>query len=111
VKKFLAIVFSIALMTAQSLALAGSAPSAAAKKDCCACNSKCCASKSDNSAKDIPAVPAPSSSQKSFQVVLTLAAWVLTPQINSSETLVSLRAAPLLAQFVPLFTRNCSYLL
>jgi len=113
VNKLLAIVFSLALVSAQLIAFADTAPVTAQKVTTCDCGmAKCCVAKSSDASKEAaPAVPAQSSSQKSFQIGLTLAAWSLTPQIVCDDLLISSRAAPMAVQSVPLFTRDCSYLL
>jgi hypothetical protein len=112
VKKLIAIIFSAALVTAQLFASADTAPTPVQKQSRCDCGkAKCCAAKSSDASKEIPAVPAPSSSQKSFQIVLTLTAWAMTPQTISEPQLIFAGSTPLPAQSVPIFTRDCSYLL
>ena len=110
-KKLFAIFFSLALVSAHLFAFAGDAPLTGQKATSCACKASCCTAKSSDTSKESPAVPAPSSSLKSFQFALTLTAWPLTPQIISDESFISHQAAPILSQSVPIFTRNCSYLL
>jgi len=111
VKKLLAIIFSLALISAQMFAFAGVAPLTGQKAKSCACKANCCAAKSNDASKETPAVPAPSSSLKSFQIAFSLTVWSLSPQFISDERSVSSHDAPVLAQSLPLFTRDCSYLL
>ena len=110
-KKLFAIFFSLALISAQMFAFAGDALLTGQKEKSCGCKANCCTAKSNDASKETPAVPAPSSSLKSFQFALTLTAWSLAPQIISDEPFVSHQAAPILSQSVPIFARDCSYLL
>ena len=111
VKKLLAIIFSLALASAHLLAFAGDAPLTGQKVKSCTCKASCCAAKSNDTSKESPAVPAPGSSLKSFQFAFTPTACSLSPQIFPDEPLISRQVAPILSQSVPLFTRDCSYLL
>ncbi|HEX7471160.1 MAG TPA: hypothetical protein VF437_10585 [Verrucomicrobiae bacterium] len=112
-RKLVGIFFALALalVTAQVFAFADTAI-APQKKSCCDCGrAKCCAAKSDSASKDVPVVPAPSSNQKSFQIASPLAAWTLTTLNVSDAQVAAANFTSPVVRVVPLFTRDCAYLL
>jgi len=111
VKKLAAIAFATVLITAQAFAFADTTPAAAVKKPCCACHSKCCAGKNTSSTEKLPAVPAPTFTLKNLpaisgQTIVSIsrdAPVTIAPAFSASD-FVSLRN-------IPLFTRDCAFLI
>jgi hypothetical protein len=110
VKRFSAILFGLLLAWAQlSVAPAPVTPDQPAHV-CCHCGGKmsCCSVPSSGS-HSVPAVPAPSSIQNQFSFLApAVMAWIL-PE-NETGSISSAFVSPLTASGVPLFARNCIWL-
>jgi len=116
VKSLLTILFSLALVWAQSApaVCAQAAPAAAGRSACACCNcgdASCCMNRTAPSPQPTPAAPAPSSSQH-VQLLLLAPATVafVLPRTASAQlahplSSLSRAAAP------PLYQQNCSFLL
>ncbi len=80
---------------------------------CCACNGtkKCCLSDSKQTDREAPAVPAPNVTQKDFSTVVWLAVRVIAP-LGTPDCRVAAADFPAASlPAVPLFARDCAYLL
>ena len=103
------IMFALALVLSQPLAasVADTAP-----KSCCGCGvKKCCVSNSSKSSGEIPAVPAQASAQKSFQAILLLTIRGIPSIAATDDQIAASSFSPSVAGAVPLFNRDCAYLL
>jgi hypothetical protein len=116
----MAVVFWLGIILAgQSLfnASANTMPRAA-KSGCCrtGCSSKtcatpvCCAKPAKDSRTPLPARP-PCNSQNEFQALLVFAAPLLILPARSQDELPTRAASSVSLTAVPLFQRNCSYLI
>ena len=111
-KTLFAIFFSLALLGAQSVFLIG-APAAKPVSQCACekCDTSCCKKKAAPESQPSSSTPAPTRAQIEWQVL----AAVLTQLVAlpaSSKSDVSLRfLPPIPAPAVPLYQRNCSFLI
>ena len=80
---------------------------------CCACNGtkKCCVRESDKTGRETPAVPAPGVTQKDFSTVVWLAVRVIAPLAAPDCRVTATDFSTACLHAVPLFTRDCAYLL
>jgi len=114
----LTVMFLLGLILASSGVLTGSSlPAGTAKRSCCrngcdasACPPACCARPADNPA---PANPAsiPSNSLNEWQALAPSFLSLLSSSSTALDELPSPPASDLQAASVPLFQRNCSYLI
>jgi hypothetical protein len=112
VKTALVILFSLALMLAGLPVPAAFACVRTAPKSCCHCGGKmaCCQPGAAHPAGQNPALPAPRSAQTDFLPALCLAMAVLAlPPAAEFQTLSVTSTPPMRA--VPLFTRDCAFLI
>jgi hypothetical protein len=108
VKIALAILFAFVLAMGQPMAEVVASPEL---KPCCGCGgSKCCVGKSDAS-EDTPAVPVANSAQKDLQILNLPPAFALTAFVFSSDESAHFSFQLPITRSVPLFTRDCAYLL
>ena len=111
-KKLAAIVFSFALIAAQVFAVANVTPaSVTVKKSCCTCDAPCCASKAAASSEKIPAVPAPTFTLKNLPAIsgqTIISICFNTPAIIAP---VSTASHSVSIRDVPLFARDCAFLI
>ena len=109
-KQAFAILFALTLVFGQPLAASTAhiAPSA-----CCHCGGtkQCCVRDAAQSSRETPALPAPVSTQNNLQTVLWLTVSLIAPipAQHCRDAAADFTAATPTA--VPLFTRDCAYLL
>jgi hypothetical protein len=110
VKRFSAILFGLLLVWAQLLAAPMPVVSARPAHACCHCGGKmsCCATPSSNS-PSAPIVPAPSGIQNQFSFLAPAVVTWFLPE-NAARSIASAFGSPLTAHGVPLFARNCVWL-
>jgi hypothetical protein len=116
VKSLLAILFSLALVWAQSVparcvpsATAGVARSAC---KCCHCGgASCCMKKTAPNPQPMPAAPAPTSAQHLQLLSLAPVAVAFMLPSAASSPLSSPAAASVRAAAVPLYQQNCTFLI
>jgi hypothetical protein len=111
VKRALTILFLLALAFSQPLALL--ATDCSGPLPCCGCGGKmkCCVAEADSSPANAPAVPAPSFTQDNFQLLQLLPPGLMLP-FSAPDCRVTpqiVAAAP--AGAVPIFTRDCAFLI
>ena len=84
-----------------------------APKACCHCGGKaaCCAAKNTQPAAEVPAAPVPGSTQNHFQAALFLAVSFLNLPPAADLPAFSAIAASPATHAVPLFTRDCAFLI
>lgn len=111
-KQALAILFILALALGQPLA-ASAATCAGFPPPCCKCGGKmkCCVAQSGNTSQENPALPASAIAQKDFQAALCLVVPVTAPVTRNNSHVAASVASAASARAVPLFTRDCAYLL
>lgn len=111
-KQAFAILFALTLVWGQPLA-AGIACCTAGAEPCCSCGGKmkCCVTQSSNSSQENPAVPASTIAQKDFQAALWLAVRLTAPVTGNDSRVAATSASVASARAVPLFARDCAYLL
>jgi hypothetical protein len=109
VKQAFAILFALALVMSQPLA---AGVLCAGPASCCSCGGKmkCCLAESGNTSQETPAAPASTPAQKNFQAALWLVVHMTTPAIGKNSRVAATISSPA-AYAVPLFTRDCAYLL
>ncbi len=79
---------------------------------CCACKMiNCCVAQPTSPVQPIPAAPARTVSQHHYQIVSTIAALLLQSPEKSPEKISLPPLASLDPAAVPLYQRNCSYLI
>jgi hypothetical protein len=108
----LVILFLTALATAHPLGLL--AAGCRGPLPCCGCGGKmkCCAAQADQSPANTPATPAPESAQKDFQLLNQLPAFTLVTLLPAADSRVAPHTFAIpLAGVVPLFTRDCAFLI
>ena len=110
-KKLLAIFFVLALALIQP-AVANLGDCATAAK-CCDCGGKmkCCVSKSTQPDREAPAATSPNVSQKDFQTILPLLLRVTTPIIPAPQNVFSTDRSTLVSSAIPIFARDCAFLI
>jgi hypothetical protein len=112
-KRALAILFSLALVWAQAASLlAGDVAASAKKCPACSCQQAgCCSPQSAPTPQPTPAAPAPAAA-KNLSPALTLLATAMATWPND-EAKVFPTLSPLSSKGtrVPLYTRNCSFLI
>jgi hypothetical protein len=110
VKAVLAILFSLALMFAGIPA--ASACAKTVSKPCCHCGGKasCCKTTNPQPAGQNPAAPAPRSTQTDFLPAICLAASVPALPPAPGHGSLSVNSIPP-TRAVPLFTRDCAFLI
>ena len=111
-KAVFTILFSLLLVAGQALCFEGTA--ASASRPACACSTcakGCCVGKNPPATPVQPVAPASTFSQESWQLIITQALCFLElPQTRTSNHAISF-SAPLNASTIPLYERNCSYLI
>jgi hypothetical protein len=113
VKAAFAILFSLLLALTQSVLPAkadGQAQSASCCKRC-ACESPCCVNGSAPISAPAPAVPVPSASIKQFQPALAMLAKLFVAPVSSASTISFPAQFSLHSCAVPIYDRNCTYLI
>jgi hypothetical protein len=110
-KALLTILFSALLVLTQSV-LPGNAAVAQAQRQCarCACGHQCCFNRSAPSAP-VPATPASSSSVQQCQPAAACATRILLPPPPAAQPALSRASSERLARPVPLYQRNCAWLI
>jgi hypothetical protein len=109
VKKVVAILFTLALLLAQPLAALNS--QAATVGQCCNCHMACCAATDNTTPQPAPAAPAPESAQKVF-LSLNLLPFALSFVLPAPDNRVGSKdIATTSASAVPLFQRDCAFLI
>ena len=111
-KKVIAILFALALISGQPLSKAV-ASCGGASTPCCDCggHQKCCVARSNDSSRETPAAPAPSSALKDVQLLQSLATGALFSFATPDHRVASHFIATPPASAVPLFTRDCAFLI
>ena len=112
-KKVCAILFSLALLLAGLPLSVTTACADNTPKACCSCggHSDCCAANTSAPTSEIPAAPAPSSVQNDFNAITWIvAAWLTTPVATDRPNCFVTSTSPV-ASVVPLFTRDCAFLI
>lgn len=108
-KQALAILFALALAFSQPLASAACAPAA----HCCGCGGKmkCCVRQAAAPDREAPAAPAPSAGEKDFQTLLPVPIRVIAPLASRTATCSPASHLAPLARSLPLFARDCAFLI
>lgn len=112
-KQAFAILFAIALVIGQPLtAIAASCDSK--PSPCCDCGGKmkCCLADSDQSPQEIPAAPTPSNlTSPDFQTVLWLTVSFTAPVAAIDSRVAAKDFSASAFSTLPLFTRDCAFLI
>ncbi|HWW03310.1 MAG TPA: hypothetical protein VNZ64_26645 [Candidatus Acidoferrum sp.] len=112
-RTLLAMLFAVALVLEQSVSV-GTAGLATAQSGCrpCVCASrKCCVSKSSPTPAPAPATPVRSLSLKQHQSMLPPNSVVCALMVSLAPRLSSVFFSVLSAEAVPLYQRDCAFLL
>ena len=106
------ILFSALLVLTQSV-VPGDAALAKFQPCCsqCACSASCCAAAPNSNSAPLPAAPAPTVSLKQIQCALAVAALILPPQISPAPKISPSAASSFRSDALPLYERNCIYLI
>jgi len=116
VKSLLAILFSAALIWAQTspVVCAQGAPASAGRSGCCGCHcgkGTCCMNRTSPRPQPTPTAPAPRASQPGQLLLLAPAALAFVlPQLPSSASSPP-AASPVRAAALPLYQQNCTFLI
>jgi hypothetical protein len=112
VKKFVTIVFSLLLIVAQTFAVALPVSSSApvTKRSCCGDECTCCFSQSSSSTAPVAATTAPAPAQNQFSLPPN-AVVIFTVGALGVECSSALASADFRPASVPLFQRNCLFLI
>ena len=111
-KTLLAIFFSLALLGTQSVFLIG-APAAKPVSQCACdkCDTSCCKKKAASESRPVSSAPAPTRAQIEWQLLAAVLTQLVTLP-GASKPEVSFRfLPPIPAPAVPLYQRNCSFLI
>jgi hypothetical protein len=114
VKAAITLLLSALLLVAQSaVAVSPRGPEAPACKRCACvrCDSACCARASGQPAQQVPGVPGPETSRQGFQAVFQPISLVVATLEPSDRELSPGVPALLRVAAVPLFQRNCVFLI
>ena len=111
-KTLLTILFSLALLGTQSVFIVG-APLGPPVSHCACdkCVTSCCKKKASSDSQPLPYAPVRSSAQSEWQFLAAVTTQLAT-RLTSSESEVFFRfLPPVSAAAVPLYQRNCSFLI
>lgn len=111
-KQVIAIFFALTLILGQPLAMVATCCPKNVEA-CCDCGGKmkCCLAESGNPAPATPAVPAPNLVPKDFQGAFCLVAQLIQALPAVDHAIAPVSSACFIAGAVPLFARDCAYLL
>ena len=112
VRTTLAILFSVLLVLTQSV-LPGNPAVAKAESCCsrCACGAPCCVPAPNSGSAPLPATPTPATSLKQCQFALAVAALALSPLVSPAPKISPSAVSSSLSVALPLYERNCIYLI
>src|SRR5262249_18412728 len=111
-RAFIAILFSVVLMGNPMLSLA--AVSCVQSQTCCDCHCgkmNCCMKETTQDSKPAPGAPVRTVVERNILLFVVLLSHTLEPSVSDTSNLHSSFRTPLKAELVPLYTRNCSYLI
>ncbi len=111
-KQAFAILFILALALGQPLATSA-ATCAGFPAPCCNCGGKmkCCVAQSSNTSQENPAAPASTVTQKNLQAALWPVVHTPTPVASNGDRVAATDSSSASVRTVPLFARDCAYLL
>src|SRR5947209_6833676 len=104
-----AFLLSLLLAGTQSVLLAAAPPSAPASCACPGCKKACCAAKGTAPAPQ-PAAPTRAADQSALFMAVLVRLVAFSPS-STAQVSSAYSSAPSLAAVVPLYQRNCSYLI
>jgi hypothetical protein len=117
VKSIFAILFSLLLVATQTAFVSRGVDISSQKNTahaCCRnleCHKPCCIAKNAPASTQVPVAPAPSSSQNDSQLLVMVIQALLQPPVAAPASFVSPRSFIPASVAVPLYERNCSYLI
>jgi hypothetical protein len=117
VKSIFAILFSLLLVATQTAFVSRGVEVSSQKiasHNCCGnscCHKPCCVAKDAPAPAQVPAAPAPSGSQNDSQLLVIVIQALLQPPVAAPASFVSPRSFVPASVAVPLYERNCTYLI
>jgi len=109
VSRVLVILFCALLVLAQGLA--GERGTATTQSRCAQCACACCVDQSSPDPAPYPVTPASSASLKHFQLALPATAIFNLPAAGRAESILAGNAPSLNRDVLPLYQRNCAWLI
>jgi hypothetical protein len=117
VKSIFAILFSLVLVATQTVFASngvGVSSQQSATHTCCGnscCHKSCCVAKDAPASAPMPVAPARTVSQTDSQLLVTVIQALLQPPVATTSNFVSPPSSIPASVAVPLYERNCSYLI